>query len=846
MLPPLSASHYKTILGTLIAVLFVGQAAIAQDYSLQPVYGTGDLDGGFVPDPYVIEVSAGGSINIESLGNSCVGFIESEQPSYDLNYEASNASLGVFVESTIDTTLVINDPDGNWHCNDDADLLTDANPGINFENPLRGQYNIWVASYSELNSTVSAKLAITEYGQASWADLDVGSELATMTLASTSTLEFGDDSSEWANDDECDDPRFQGQGMAGGLTDVDLRHDATDCRDLFERGLISLVNSPAAASVSRVIGRLDSSDPERDDGSYYDSYTLTGTAGEVWVIDLSSSEFDTYLEIVSPSGEQFANDDFENTINRSLLSLTLSETGSYQVVANSFVAGATGNYSLNMTLDSAQANGDQQYTGQLQQGDNTFTGGEYFDTYSFNGRPGQSVNIELSSSDFDTYLVLRSPNGDSEYNDDAENSQNSLISRELTEIGNYEVVVTSYSAEETGSYSLTIGADETNTSTPVSSSSRDLVNLDLERAVQAALTSEDSLSSDNNYEDIYAFNANTGDTLSINMTSIELDTFLRVITPEGDIIENDDLDGDTSQSEIQVTVREGGRFRIIATSYGAEETGSYRILVNENQTSSVTQPVLSAGAGQIYGVFAGIADYPGTDSDLPLTDQDARRARDALINGAGMNPNNATTLLNSDATMANFEAAFDRIGAVAGPDDTLVIFYSGHGGRLERPDGPDSKDPDGMDETIVLYDQELTDDRLAQMLDSMNVGKVLLVMDSCFSGGFSKDVVSVPGRMGLFSSEEDVLSQVASKFQAGGYLSVFFEEALTQPYADRDDNGELTAIELSQYLHDRFRADVKSFGADEYVRASGPQANYQQLVVDRGGVGPYNVLFTKQ
>ncbi|MFT4813412.1 MAG: hypothetical protein ACI9WR_000715 [Paracoccaceae bacterium] len=844
MLPSLSSPHYKTILRTLLAVVFVSQTAIAQDYSLQPVYGTGDLDGGFVPDPYVIEVSAGGHINIESLGNSCVGFIESDQPSYDLNYETSNASLGFFIESAIDTTLVINDPAGNWYCNDDADLLSDANPGINFENPLRGNYNIWVASYSELNSTVLAKLAITEYGQASWADLDIGSESATMT--STSTVEFGDDASSWANDDECDDPRFQGQGMAGELNDADLLHDATDCRGFFERGLISLVNGPTATLDSRVLGRLDSSDLARDDGSYYDSYTLTGTAGEIWVIDLSSSEFDTYLEVLSPNGEQFANDDFENTIDRSLLSLTLSETGTYQVVANSFGAGETGNYSLNMTLDSAQANGDQQYTGQLQQGDDTFTDGEYFDTYSFNGRPGQFVNIELSSNDFDTYLVLRSPNGDSENNDDAESSQNSLISRELTEIGSYEVVVTSYGPEETGSYSLTIGGDETNTSTSISSSSRDLVNLDLERAVQAELTGEDNLSSDNNYEDIYAFNASTGDTLSINMTSIELDTFLRVITPEGDIIENDDLDGDTSQSEIQVTVREGGRFRITATSYGEEETGSYRILVNENHTPSITQPALSSGDGQIYGVFAGIADYPGTDSDLPLTDQDARRARDALINGAGMNPNNATTLLNSDATMANFEAALGRIGAVAGPDDTLVIFYSGHGGRLERPDGPDSKDPDGMDETIVLYDQQLTDDRLAQMLEAMNVGKVLLVMDSCFSGGFSKDVVSVPGRMGLFSSEEDVLSQVASKFQAGGYLSVFFEEALTQPYADRDDNGELTAIELSQYLHDRFRADVKSFGTDEYVRASGPQANYQRLVVDRGGVGPYNVLFTKQ
>ena len=108
-----------------------------------------------------------------------------------------------------------------------------------------------------------------------------------------------------------------------------------------------------------------------------------------------------------------------------------------------------------------------------------------------------------------------------------------------------------------------------------------------------------------------------------------------------------------------------------------------------------------------------------------------------------------------------------------------------------------------MDETIELYDGPMLDDELAAIHDNSNAGTILLVMDSCFSGGFSKDIVSQPGRMGLFSSEEDVTSQVAFKFQAGGYLSVFFDEAIREGYADRDDNGEVTAIELSQYLHGR-------------------------------------------
>jgi hypothetical protein len=210
-----------------------------------------------------------------------------------------------------------------------------------------------------------------------------------------------------------------------------------------------------------------------------------------------------------------------------------------------------------------------------------------------------------------------------------------------------------------------------------------------------------------------------------------------------------------------------------------------------------------------------------------------------------MDPSNAYTLLNTDATNANFRSALNSINSSIGADDTLVIFYSGHGNRVPRAAGPDSSDPDGLDETIELYDGAMRDDDLAALLDGSNAGKILLVMDSCFSGGFSKDIISQPGRMGLFSSEEDVTSQVAFKFQAGGYLSVFFDEAIREGYADRDENGELTALELSQYLHGRYRADVKSAASTEYVRTWGPQAAYQHLVVDRGGVSPYSVLFNR-
>ena len=50
---------------------------------------------------------------------------------------------------------------------------------------------------------------------------------------STGEIDFGDDSGTWANDGECDDPRF------GGNLDSHLMADATDCREAHEAGTVT-------------------------------------------------------------------------------------------------------------------------------------------------------------------------------------------------------------------------------------------------------------------------------------------------------------------------------------------------------------------------------------------------------------------------------------------------------------------------------------------------------------------------------------------------------------------------------------------------------------------------------
>lgn len=42
-------------------------------------------------------------------------------------------------------------------------------------------------------------------------------------------IDFGDNSSDWAKDGECDDPRFEGPGSTGILNASDLYGDRSDC-----------------------------------------------------------------------------------------------------------------------------------------------------------------------------------------------------------------------------------------------------------------------------------------------------------------------------------------------------------------------------------------------------------------------------------------------------------------------------------------------------------------------------------------------------------------------------------------------------------------------------------------
>ena len=96
----------------------------------------------------------------------------------------------------------------------------------------------------------------------------------------------------------------------------------------------------------------------------------------------------------------------------------------------------------------------QTFTGQLRPTDNTRPNGQYVDSHYFNWAAGSTVRVELEGS-FDPYLIITSPSGYTQENDDA-NGLNSALTINVTETGRWHVQVSSYASSRTGDYTLRV------------------------------------------------------------------------------------------------------------------------------------------------------------------------------------------------------------------------------------------------------------------------------------------------------------------------------------------------------------------------------------------------------
>lgn len=215
----------KTRSVLVVLAILAPTGAGAQEVWDKPTYGTAYLKAGFQPDPHQVEMRAGGDIDVAPiLGGECKGHIASS-PDYSLTYGSGQHPFAIFVEGQADTTLVVRDPSGSWYCSDD---FNGSNPAVVLDNPVPGPYQIWVGVYAADGGNPEVALLVT-------APLEEEAP-----SGEGPDIEWGDNTSRFAGDGQCDDPRFAGPGTRHPLLARDRYHDADDCRRLFEEGRIYL------------------------------------------------------------------------------------------------------------------------------------------------------------------------------------------------------------------------------------------------------------------------------------------------------------------------------------------------------------------------------------------------------------------------------------------------------------------------------------------------------------------------------------------------------------------------------------------------------------------------------
>ena len=333
-------------------------------------------------------------------------------------------------------------------------------------------------------------------------------------------------------------------------------------------------------------GALSSTDrlnPLRSN-AYFDDYRLTGfRAGQRVQINLDSSRFDTYLQLVDArTGRALAIDDDSGSGLNSQLTFVAQAGRIYNIRATSFGARRTGTYTLRATTASPTFNIglNQARSGVLSASDgrNPLRSGSYSEDYRLTGvRVGQRVQVDLSSSRFDTYLQLVNASTGNliSFNDDGGPGLNSRLSFVAEPRTNYLLRVTSFRLAS-GSYTI-------RTSVPRRGVTVSTLRLNQTRA--GSLTTFDGINPTRGgrfADDYNLLGLRAGQRVRLNLDSTSFDPYLQLIDARtGRVIGfNDDAARGNLNSELTFVAQAGRSYRLRVTSFSTGSIGNYTVSSN--------------------------------------------------------------------------------------------------------------------------------------------------------------------------------------------------------------------------------------------------------------------------
>ena len=255
-----------------------------------------------------------------------------------------------------------------------------------------------------------------------------------------------------------------------------------------------------------------------------------------------------------------------------------------------------------------------------------------------------------------------------------------------------------------------------------------------------------------------------------------------------------------------------------------------------------------------HAIVIGVANYRH-GSPLPgAVLNDARDVTTVLKSSAycGYEARNVHLLLDGDATLERIRAALASVAGASGPDDTVVIFFSGHGANLGDPADPESALLTVECDPRRLATTSLSEPEFSAALQRFAAQRLLVLIDACHSAGagsFKAAQAAEPPALGYSEKSLDRLAQgtgrvlIASSRASEESLvfsnarnSVFTShllDALRGQASTRGD-GLIRVFEIFNHVSEMVKRQVP--GQQHPVfKASDLEDNFP-VALDRGGV----------
>lgn len=362
-----------------------------------------------------------------------------------------------------------------------------------------------------------------------------------------------------------------------------------------------------------VSGSLTARDSRMYNGAHFELWIYSGSRGERLFITLRSIQFDPYLLVQPfPGGRSplLARDDDSGGGNDARVEFVLPEDGDYVITVTSAQRGETGAYRLSVERAST-ATGPQRpapaasaaakpadeakpavagprllvpgrrVAGTLGSAARGRVGTSDGD-WRYVGRAGETITLDMRSSEFDPFLTLYSigPQAATRVaqDDNGAGGLNSRIVYTIPADGEYVARAERRQPGRSGSYTLSFSSSETSSR---SSGDRSIAP---NTAVSGELDGSDPKMRDGTPYELWTYVGRAGETIRITLRSNDFDAFVSIGTVTNGVftaIESADDGAGGTHSRLDITLPFAGEYAIRANSLSPRRpTGDYILRID--------------------------------------------------------------------------------------------------------------------------------------------------------------------------------------------------------------------------------------------------------------------------